>query len=145
LADTGKSLQWTVRFNATGIRFANSSHRKAPLPLVRIPRQNWKASRPVLTSCSFTNSRRHAPRQRRGLRQTDGNMASRVGTPRPTENQHLPKRKHTALCGSYNPPYGLEQCRKRARPRDINFVRQNLYFWRQTTPQSIVVIASYSL
>ena len=69
----------------------------------------------------------------------------RVGTPRPTKNQRLPEREHTALCGSYNPLYGLEQCRKRARLRDINFVRQNLCFWRQTTLQAIVVIASYSL
>jgi hypothetical protein len=145
LADTGKSLQWTVRFNATGIRFANSSHRKAPLPLVRIPRQNWKASRPVLTSCSFTNSRRHAPHNGEGYGRPMAIWLLKLEPQRPTENQHLPESEHTALCGSYNPLYGLEQCRKRARPRDINFVRQNLYFWRQTILQSTVVIASYSL
>jgi hypothetical protein len=61
----------------------------------------------------------------------------------PPKTQHLPKREHTAIYGSYNPVYGLEQCRKQAPLQEINFVRQNLYFWRQTTLQSIIVFASY--
>ena len=85
LADTGKSLQWTVRLDATGIQIAKSSHRKAPASLDQDPKTELESIPTRADPLQLLDSRRHT------LNNGDGGRRSRWQddfsnwNPRPTE------------------------------------------------------------